>query len=100
MEAKYEWLHVYVIIFFQACEWSESSKSCNLISSESGRYFTILPANPGGIVGSFTHKFGFCLWMSKNRHFQTIFLLKLKLLLALAREIIIQSKNLKGEPSN
>ena len=32
-------------IFFQACERAESSKSCNLIGSESGRYFTILPAN-------------------------------------------------------
>ena len=73
-------------IFFQACERAESSKSCNLIGSESGRYFTILPANPGGIVGSFIHKFVCCLWMSKNRHFQTIFLLKLALLLALARE--------------
>ena len=71
--------------FFQACERAESSKSCNLIGSESGRYFTILPANPGGIVGSFIHKFVCCLWMSKNRHFQTIFLLKLALLLALAR---------------
>ena len=40
-------------------------------------------ANLGGIVGSFIHKFVCCLWMSKNRHFQTIFLLKLALLLAL-----------------
>ena len=37
-----------------------SSKSSNLIGSESGRYFTILPANPGGIVGSFIHKFVCC----------------------------------------
>ena len=76
-----------LIIFFQACERAESSKPCNLIGSESRRYFTILPANPGGIVGSFIHKFVCCLWMSKNRHFQTIFLLKLALLLALARQI-------------
>ena len=48
-------------IFFQACERAESSKSCNLIGSESWRYFTILPANPGGIVGSFIHKFVGCL---------------------------------------
>ena len=78
-----------LIYFFQACERAESSKSCNLIGSESGRYFTILPANPGGIVGSFIHKFVWHhsqVWMSKNRHFQTIFLLKLFLLLALARE--------------
>ena len=61
-----------------------SSKSCNLIGSERGRYFMILPA--GEIVGSFIYKFVRCLWMSKNRHFQTIFLLKLTLLLALARE--------------
>ena len=62
------------------------SKSCYLIGSENGRYFTILPANPDGIVASFIHKFVCWLWMSKNRNFQTIFLLKLALLLALARE--------------
>ena len=72
--------------FFQACERAESCKSCNLIGSESGRYFTILPTNPGGIVGSFIHKFFFCLRMSKNCDFQNIFLLKLALLLALARK--------------
>ena len=43
--------------FFRACERAESSKSCNLIGSKSGRYFTILPNNPGGIVGSFIQKF-------------------------------------------
>ena len=75
-----------VFIFFQACEGAESSKSCNLIGSESRRYITILPANPGGTVGCFIHKFVCCLWMSRNRHFQTNFLLKLALLLALARE--------------
>ena len=32
-------------IFFQAYKRMESSKSCNLIGSESGWYFTILPAN-------------------------------------------------------
>ena len=72
--------------FFQACERAESSKSCYLIGPEGRRYFTILPANPGGIVGSFIQKLLCCLWMSKNCHFQTIFLLKLALLLALARE--------------
>ena len=72
--------------FFQACERAQSSKSCYLIGPEGRRYFTILPANPGGIVGSFIQKLLCCLWMSKNRHFQTIFLLKLALLLALARE--------------
>ena len=71
---------IYIFIFFQACERAESSNSCNVIGSESGRFFTILPANPGGIVGSFIHKFVCCLWMSKNRHFQTIFLSKLALL--------------------
>ena len=53
---------------------------------ESGWYFTILLIIPGGMVGNFIHKFVCCLWMSKNRHFQTIFLLKLVLLLALAGE--------------
>ena len=33
-----------MFIFFQACERAESSKSCHLIGSKSGRYFTILPA--------------------------------------------------------
>ena len=73
-----------LFIFFLACERAESSKSCNLIGSESGRFFTILPANPGGVVGSFIHKFVCCLWKNKNRHFETIFLLKLALLLTLA----------------
>ena len=54
--------HVYISLAF------ESSKSCNLIGSESGRYFTILPANPGGIVGTCIHKF---VWLvvkeQKNR---------------------------------
>ena len=36
----------YTFIFFRACEREESSKSYNLIGSESRRYFTILPANP------------------------------------------------------
>ena len=65
---------------------AESCKYGNLIGSESGLYFTILPSNPGGIVGSFIRKFVCCLSMSKNRHFQTIYLLKLALLLTLARE--------------
>ena len=77
---------IQLIIFLQACERAESSKFCNLIGSESGQYFAILPANQGGIVGSFIHKFVCCLWMSKNRHFQTIFLSKLALLLEIARE--------------
>ena len=37
-----------LFIFFQACERAESSKSCNLIGSVSGRYFTNLPANSRG----------------------------------------------------
>ena len=47
------------LFFFQAYERPEPFKSCNLIGSESGRYFTILPANPSRIVGSFIHKFVF-----------------------------------------
>ena len=46
----------------------------------------MLPASSGGIVGSLIHRFVCCLRVSKNRHFQTIFLLKLALLLALDRE--------------
>ena len=36
--------HTVYIFFFQACERAEFSKSCNLIGSESGRFFTILPS--------------------------------------------------------
>ena len=99
LEATYCGGGISIFIFFQACAWAESSKSCNLIGSESGRYFTILPANPGRIVGSFIHKFVGCLWMSKNRPFETIFLLKLALLLALAREkwILLFRQNLWRE---
>ena len=63
----------YFFIFFQTCEPAESSKSWNVIGSESERNFTILPADPGGIVSSFIHKFVCCLWMSKNRQFPTAF---------------------------
>ena len=48
-------------IFFQACERAESSKSCNLIGSESERYFTILPANLAeSLAASFTSLFVVC----------------------------------------
>ena len=48
------------VIFFQAWERAESSKSCNLIGSESGLYFMILLTNPNGIVGSIIQKFVCC----------------------------------------
>ena len=70
------------LIFFPSLRAGENQSD----RSESGRHFRILPANPGWIVGSFIHKFACCLRMSKNRHFQTIFLLKLVPLLALAWE--------------
>ena len=41
---------------------------------------------PGGIVGSFIHKFVCCLWMSKTVIFKLFFFSKLALLLALAGE--------------
>ena len=66
--------------------WRNPPNPAYLIGSEGEQFFTILPANPGGIVGSFIHKFVCCLWMSKTGDFLTIFLLKLALLLALARE--------------
>ena len=71
MKLTSESILVDIIVFvFQACKRAESSKSCSLIGSESGKYFTILPAAAaGGIVGSFIHKFVCCLWMSKNRDF-------------------------------
>ena len=40
-----------IVSFFQACERAESSKSCNLIGSESGQYFAILPAAAAGGIG-------------------------------------------------
>ena len=73
-------------LVFSKRSWLKHHTCSNLIGSESGQYFTILPANPGGIVDSFIDKFVGYLWTSKNRHFQTIFLLKLALLLASARE--------------
>ena len=57
------------LFFSRACERVASSKSCNLMGSESGRFFTVLPANPGGMVGSFIHKFVCCLRMSKTGDF-------------------------------
>ena len=47
-----------------------------------GSFLRLLPANPGGIVGSFIHKFVCCLWMSKTVIFNHFFF-KLALLLAL-----------------
>ena len=46
--------------FFSKLASGRNPPSCNLIGSESGQFFTILPANPGGIVGSFIHKFVCC----------------------------------------
>ena len=46
-----------MFFFCKACERAESSKSCNLIGSESGRFFTILLTNLGGIVGSFIKRY-------------------------------------------
>ena len=57
------------LLFFLILQAMESSKFCNLIRSESGQFFMILPANLGGIVGSFIHKFVCCLWMSKTGGF-------------------------------
>ena len=88
-------------IFFQACERAESSKSCNLIGSESGRYFTILPANPGGIVGSFIHKFVCCLYEQKPS-FSNHFSFKTCAIISISWgkvNFIIQTKSLKGESS-
>ena len=69
-------------IIFQAWERAESSKSYNLIGSESGRDFTILSANSGGIVGSFFIHRQVCLL---NVNEQKPRFLKM-MLLALARE--------------
>ena len=40
-------------VFWELSVRRSRSKSRNLIGSENGRYFTILSANLGGIVGSF-----------------------------------------------
>ena len=83
VEAKKVLGNIISIYFFHACKRAEFSKSCNLIGSESGRYFTILPANPGGIVGS---SFKSLFVNQQKPSFSNHFFLKLALLLALARE--------------
>ena len=50
---NFNMLHNCTLFFLQACRRAESSKSCSLIGSENGQYFTILPANAGEIVESF-----------------------------------------------
>ena len=85
------------IIFFLARNRAEfSGKCCNLIGSKSGRFLTILSASLGGIVGSVFHKFFFfCEW-AKTVIVISIFLLKLAVLLALAREkwiLLFRQKN-------
>ena len=50
-----------IFSFFLVSERAEFFKSYNLIGSESGRFFTILPAKQDGIMGSFIHKFVCCL---------------------------------------
>ena len=84
--------------FFQPCERAESSKSCNLIGSKSGRYF--FPANLGEIVGSFIHKFFCCLW-AETDIFKPFFS-KICAINSISKgkvNFIIQTKNLKGESS-
>ena len=85
-------------IFFQACERAESSKSCNLIRSESGWYFTILPTNPGGIIDCFIHKFVCCLWNEQKPSFSNHFSLKTCAVIIISQgkvNFIIRTKNLK-----
>ena len=69
---------IWSFIFFLSLRAGGTSKYCNLIGSESGRFFTILPANPGGMVGSFNHNFVCCLWMSKTGGFWPFFLKNLR----------------------
>ena len=89
------------LFFFQACERAESSKSCNPSGSESGLYFTILFAKPGGIVGSFIHKF--LLFVNEQKpSFSNHFSLKTCAIISISQgkvNFIIQTKNLKGESS-
>ena len=60
---------VHFFYFFFKLASGRNPPNPEMIGSESGRYFSILPANPGGIVGSLIHKFVCYLWMSKNRDF-------------------------------
>ena len=71
--------------FFLSFQVGRTSKSCNLIDFESGRFFTILPANLGRIVGSFIHKFVCCFEWAKPVIFNH-FSFKLPLLLGLVRK--------------
>ena len=55
-------IHEFILVF-EACERGESSKSCNLIGSESGRFFTICPLTRAeSLAASVTSLFVVCEW--------------------------------------
>ena len=65
-------------------------------------YFTILPANPGGIVGSFIHKSVSCFFNEQKQSFSNHFSLKTCAINSISYgkvNFIIQTKTLNGELS-
>ena len=92
-----------VPMFFQACERAESSKSCNLIGYESGRYFTILPAIKPGWNRWQLHS-QVCLlfvneqkpWLLNHIFFQTCAIISIS---NGKGNFIFQTKNVKEESS-
>ena len=58
-----------VYLFFKLAGGRNPPNPVIWLVPREGSIFTILPANPGGIVGRFTHMFVFCLWMSKTSDF-------------------------------
>ena len=88
-QVEYE-LGKYICLFFSKLASGRNPPNPAIwLVPRAGSSFTILPANPDGIVGSYIYRpLQVCLLFAneQNRWFLTIFLLKLALLLALARE--------------
>ena len=80
--------YIYKLLFFSklARGRNPSNPAIWLVPRAGGILRSCPLLNPGGIVGSFIHKFVCCLWMSKNHDFWTISFFKLALSLALAME--------------
>ena len=63
-------------------------------------FFTVFPANPGGIVGSFIHEFVFCEWAKAVIFNHFSFKTSAIFSISWGKVIfVIQTKNLKGESS-
>ena len=97
-----KWRGEYIVLcFFQACERVESSKSCNLNGFESGRYFTIFSANPGGRNRWQLHSHVRLLFVNEQKpSFSNHFSFKICTIISISKgevHFIIQTKNLRWE---